>query len=139
MQGVRDTVGAPSERPPTVLVVEDEPLVRASIAKYLRDCGMVVLEAADADQALPQLAAQRVDAVFSDVQLPGSQNGVELVRAIREQYPQTKVLLTTAYSPFPAMAGVVLLKKPYFLFDVERQLRSMLRLAGPKPIPRSSK
>ena len=135
MQGARDTVGAPSERPPIVLVVEDEVIVRASIAKYLTDCGMVVLEAADADHALDRLAAHRIDAVFSDVKLPGSRNGVELARVIREQYPNTKVLLTTAYSPFPAVPGVVLLKKPYFLFDVERQLSSMLKLAGPKPIP----
>jgi CheY-like chemotaxis protein len=135
MQGVRDTVGAPSGRPPTVLVVEDETLVRMSIAKYLRDCGMVVLEAADADQALLELAAHPVDAVFSDVKLPGSRTGVDLVRAVREQYPRTKMLLTTAYSPFPAVPGVVLLKKPYFLFEVERQLSAMLRLAGPKSIP----
>jgi two-component system, response regulator PdtaR len=61
---------------PTVLVVEDEVLVRMVIADYLRDCGFRVLEASTADEAMRVLGTnERVDIVFSDVQMPGSLDG----------------------------------------------------------------
>src|SRR5436190_22919621 len=115
----------------TVLVVEDEVLIRAATGHYLRGCGFQVLEAAHADEALDILAADRsVQLVFSDVRLPGSRNGVDLARIVRTTYPDKKVLLTTGVTPFPAVDGVTLLKKPYFLVDLEREIRALLRSAG---------
>ncbi|MEA2816833.1 MAG: hypothetical protein QOI93_4534, partial [Rhodospirillaceae bacterium] len=62
--------------PPTILVVEDEILVRTVIAAYLRDCGFDVVEAGNADEAVRVLEAGiRIDIVFSDVNMPGSLDG----------------------------------------------------------------
>jgi CheY-like chemotaxis protein len=119
-----------SDRAPTVLVVEDDVLVRAAAAEHLRGCGFVVLEAVHAEEALRMLQAAIADAVFSDVKLPGKWNGIELAQIIRRDYPQVQVLLTSGVSPYPDMEGLTFLKKPYFLFEVERNIRSLLRQAA---------
>lgn len=117
---------------PIVLIVEDEVLVRTAAARYLRNCGFEVLEAVTADEALEMLrATSRVHAVFSDVKLPGNHSGVDLAKIIWRNYQHIKVLLTSGVSPFPEVEGVTLLRKPYFLFEVERQLRSMLGVPLP--------
>lgn len=122
----------PDRRAPTVLIVEDEILVRAAAARYLRAYGFEVVEAVTADEALELLrAAPDVRAVFSDVKLPGKHNGIDLAATIRRDYPHIRILLTSAVAPFPEVKGVTLLRKPYFLFEVERQLRSLLGM----PIP----
>src|SRR5436305_9316545 len=116
-------------RTPTVLVVEDEVLARAAIAQHLRDNGLVVFEAADVEQALILLHAEKsIAVVFADIRLPGAQNGIDLTRTIQRQYPQIKVLLTSGVSQSDqeSVGGIPLLKKPYFLFDVERQIRALL-------------
>jgi len=61
----------------TVLVIDDEVLIRISIAQYLRDCGYRVLEAANADEAVTILQKPdiQVDVVLCDVEMPGSMNG----------------------------------------------------------------
>lgn len=126
-------VANPGGLVPTVLIVEDEVLVRTATAKYLRDYGFEILEAVTADQALELLrAGLRVQAVFTDVKLPGSRSGADLAEIIRMDYRHIKVLLTSGVAPFPEVEGVTLLRKPYFLFDVERQLRLMLGMPFPR-------
>jgi CheY-like chemotaxis protein len=80
----------------TVLVVEDEVLMRLVIAEYLRDCGYKVIEAADADEAIvvlkqPQL---QIDVLFSDVDMPGSMDGFALAQWTRTNRPGLEVILT---------------------------------------------
>jgi CheY-like chemotaxis protein len=112
---------------PTILIVEDEVLILTATARYLRDCGFEVLEAVTADEALEILrATPRVQAVFSDVKLPGYYSGVDLAQILQRDYRDIKILLTSAVAPFPEIQGVTLLRKPYFLFEVERRLWSML-------------
>jgi Response regulator receiver domain len=60
----------------TILLVEDEVLVRMSLAHQLRSAGYVVLEASNADQALDLLQGHRVQVVLSDIQMPGRLDGV---------------------------------------------------------------
>src|SRR5438874_384004 len=70
--------------PTTILVVEDEVLVRMLIADQLRNAGYSVIEAADADEALALLAHTfNVNVVLSDVQMPGSLDGAGLARIVR--------------------------------------------------------
>jgi len=124
--------GVSPARAPTILVVEDEVLVRASTAKHLRDCGFTVLEAVHADDAAEMLRANPcIEAVFSDVRLPGPRSGVELAQIVRKAYPNIKILLTSGVTPYPEVEGVTLLKKPYFLFEVERRLKSLIGMAEP--------
>ena len=79
----------------TVLLVEDEVLVRMPIAQYLRDCGYKVIEAVNADEAITVLLHKEtvVDIVFSDIEMPGAVDGFGLAKWIREHRPGLDVLL----------------------------------------------
>lgn len=80
----------------TILVVEDEVLVRIVIAQYLRDCGYRVIEAASTDEAIAVLEQAEivVDVVFTDVDMPGTMDGFGLARWARGNCPGAEVILT---------------------------------------------
>lgn len=79
-----------------VLVVEDEPLLRSLLADELRDAGLNVVEAANADEALAYVHVNRnIDLVFSDIQMPGSLNGIGLAASLRATDPALPVILTS--------------------------------------------
>lgn len=121
---------------PTVLVVEDEVLVRWVIAEYLRDCGYGVIEAASADEGLRVLQTGRhVDVVFSDIQTPGSNDGFGLAQWIRRQRPAIRVILTSGIARSAQAAQKLcnenhcdnhLVPKPYDHHQVETKIRSLL-------------
>jgi CheY-like chemotaxis protein len=79
----------------TILVVEDDVLVRMPIAQYLRDCGYKVIEAASGDEAMAVLLHREivVDVVFSDIEMPGAVDGFGLAKWIREHRPGLDVVL----------------------------------------------
>jgi CheY-like chemotaxis protein len=79
----------------TVLVVEDDVLVRLVIAGYLRECGYRVLEAANADEAMRLLErdAARIDVVLTDVEMPGEMDGFALAQWLRRERPEVEVLM----------------------------------------------
>ena len=79
--------GPPEQEPCTVLVVEDEPLIRLIVAEELRGSGMRVIEAETADEALERPRAGIVHFVFADIEFPGSMNGVELRDGSRRIFP----------------------------------------------------
>ena len=114
----------------TVLVAEDEVLVRAMVSEYLRDQGYEVVEAADAAEALAIFeTGAPVDIVFSDIQMPGSMDGAMLADVVRLRY-RVPVLLTTGdYARAAALSladKVMLLPKPYALDEVVRHLEALL-------------
>jgi DNA-binding NtrC family response regulator len=80
----------------TILVVEDDVLIRMPIAQYLRDCGYRVIEAVSADEAMTVLMHKetQVDMVFSDIEMPGSTDGFGLSKWIRDNRPGIDVILT---------------------------------------------
>ena len=85
--------------PPTVLIAEDEFIVRLTIAEYLREEGYEVIEAANADEALDVFRSGiAIDLLFTDVRMPGSMDGCELARRVRAEWPSTPVILTSGYS-----------------------------------------
>jgi two-component system, response regulator PdtaR len=91
-------VPQPLLRPSTarILVVEDEVLICAVIAEELRAAGFSVIEAGRADEALAYIkAGEQVDLVFSDIQTPGSLNGLQLAKTLRDKYPDIPVILTS--------------------------------------------
>lgn len=83
------------EAPETILVVEDDVLIRMPIAQYLRDCGYRVIEAVNADEAVTVLLHRDtvVDIVFSDIEMPGAMDGFGLAKWIREHRPGTEIVL----------------------------------------------
>lgn len=115
-------------RAPTVLVVEDEVLVRLMIAHHLREHGFRVLEASHAGEALDTLVADRtIDLLFTDVLMPGVMNGVMLARWVKQNRPAVCVLLTSARSDIASdLPDERLFAKPYDPDEVEAHIRRQL-------------
>ena len=79
---------------PVVLLVEDEPLVRLTQVDILREAEFWVVEAQDADEAFELLKARpEIDAVLTDVNMPGSIDGFEFARLVRQGWPEVGVLV----------------------------------------------
>jgi DNA-binding NtrC family response regulator len=86
------------DRPPTVLVVDDEILVRLAVAEYLRESGYRVLEAASVDEAVAVLSVgEAVDVLFSDIRMPGERDGIALAQWTHANRPDVRVLLTSGF------------------------------------------
>ena len=81
---------------PTILVVEDEMLIRLYVADTFRDEGFQVVEASDGAEAIKRLQeGVAIDAVFTDVTLPGQPDGFGIARWVRTNRPGTPVVLTS--------------------------------------------
>ena len=81
---------------PVVLIVEDEFLLRLEAADILSAAGFEAVEAANADQAIEILEARRdITVVFTDIQMPGSMDGLKLARAVRGRWPPIKIVATS--------------------------------------------
>ena len=125
---------APRAKPSeTILLVEDNEGVRTYAKSVLEDLGYWVLEAADAHEALRLVAKNpQISLLFTDVVLPGSDNGRALADKLRSRYPELPVLYTTGYTRNAIVhqgrldAGVQLLNKPYTQQDLARKIREML-------------
>ena len=112
---------------PQVLVVEDDFFVRQAAVVYLGDRGFSVLDAGNADEAVTLLREDwRIWAVFTDIQMPGSMNGLALARWIAKERPDVKVLLTSGHVAPTQLQGRQLVTKPYALDEVERQLHGLI-------------
>lgn len=85
---------------PLVLVVDDEPLVRMTAADELEEAGFQVLEATNADEALKVLEARsdEVQVLFTDVNMPGSMDGIALAERVYERWPQVLLLISSGYA-----------------------------------------
>jgi CheY-like chemotaxis protein len=117
-------------RPPVILVVEDDLLVRLSIADHLRDAGYRVIETSNASEALTIIASQtQVDLVFSDINLPGWMDGEVLANWLSIRRPDIPVILTSgAIIPTLRRNADVFrfISKPYALNVVEEEIRELL-------------
>ena len=128
-------VPQPLLRPRTarILVVEDEVLVRVLVAEELRLAGFSVIEAGRADEALTFIKAdEQVDLVFSDIQTPGSLNGLQLAETVRDKYPDIPVILTSG-NALPGHVGMVeaFVPKPY---DVTQTIALMSAILAQKSL-----
>jgi CheY-like chemotaxis protein len=81
---------------PIVLVVEDEPLLRINAVDMIEAAGFAVLEAGTADEAIAILESRNdIRVVFTDIQMPGSMDGLKLARAVRGRWPPIKIVTTS--------------------------------------------
>ena len=116
----------------TVLVAEDEVLLRMMISDHLRECGFNVLEAANGDEARKIIGAvESVDVVLSDVHMSTPAEGLELARWLGRHHPAIPVILTSgsatiaAEAAWKAHANITdFVPKPYGVENVERLVRT---------------
>lgn len=99
----------------SVLVVEDEVNLRFDTVDILENAGFAVQEAASADEALVHLRRARFDSVITDINMPGSVDGLGLAARIRSLWPKTRIIISSGlvqlgYQDLPA--GTSFLAKP---------------------------
>jgi CheY-like chemotaxis protein len=83
---------------PVVLVVEDDPLLRMLAVEFLKDAGFETLEAADADQAIAILeSCSEVAVLFTDIDMPGSMDGLKLARVASKRWPAIDILVASGH------------------------------------------
>jgi DNA-binding NtrC family response regulator len=115
----------------TILVADDEALARQSLGEALREEGYEVYVAADGTAALKVLDEVEVDLVLSDLKMPGA-DGLAVLTKVREAYPQTMVMLMTAYASVETVVDALrlgaqdYLLKPLLLDDVLHKVRRLL-------------
>jgi CheY-like chemotaxis protein len=120
----------PDAGPATILVVEDEVLIRLMIAQELRAAGFMVIEAVNASEALAVLqTTNRVDALMTDIRLPGFMDGVRLATLVRSAWPQIKIIIASAYPPDTLAPGLKdnFIGKPYHPDRVIERIRKLLK------------
>lgn len=116
--------------PPVVLVVEDEPLLRMLAVEVVEEAGFVALEARDADEAVALLEARTdISLLFTDIDMPGSMDGLKLAHAVRGRWPPIKILLVSGQvrlqpSQLPSSSRFV--GKPYRAAAMVEELRSLI-------------
>jgi len=116
----------------TVLIVEDDPAVRALVSEVLGELGYNFVQASDADGALPIIeSTQRIDLLISDVGLPGM-NGRQLAEIAQQLRPELKVLFITGYAEHAAVRagfldpGMQLITKPFAFDHLTAKVREMI-------------
>lgn len=106
-----------SRQPALILVVEDEPILRLAAMDMVEAAGFGAIEARNADEAVAILERRSdVRIVFTDIDMPGSMDGMKLAAAIRDRWPPIKIVLTSGHcapdlSGLPA--GTRFFEKPY--------------------------
>jgi CheY-like chemotaxis protein len=101
----------------TVLIVDDEPVHRIYAAELAEEAGFTTLEASNADEALAALrAAKEVEVVVTDLRMPGSMDGLGLAAAVRDERPNTVVVIASGHTrrlDAPWLLDAVILPKPF--------------------------
>ncbi|MCX5494958.1 response regulator [Kaistia dalseonensis] len=113
-----------------MLVVEDEPFLRLVTADALQDAGFQILEAGNADEALAVLETKpQIDILLTDIDMPGSMDGVRLAHAVRDRWPPVRLVVVSGHRRPPEAElprGSVFFTKPYEIEAVAETLKRML-------------
>jgi CheY-like chemotaxis protein len=126
-------MGQSASRKPVVLIVEDEFLLRMDASEMIEAAGFEVVEASNADQAIEILEARPdITVVFTDIQMPGSMDGLKLAQAIRGRWPPIKIVATSGHvgvreTDLPE--GGRFVPKPYSSGQVTGVLRELMGCA----------
>jgi two-component system, response regulator PdtaR len=127
----RDWIAMITQEPPaataTVLVVEDDFLVRLCAADALSEAGFTVLQAGSAPDAMRVLEDGPVDVVFTDINMPGAFDGAGLARRVRRRWPATAVVVTSGRGrPEEGLGEARFLPKPYMPDSLARVIDEVL-------------
>jgi CheY-like chemotaxis protein len=123
-------MGLSESRRPVVLIVEDEFLLRMNAVDMIAAAGFEAIEASNADEAI-EILENRLDitVVFTDIQMPGSMDGLKLAQAVRGRWPPIKIVATSGHvnvSETDLPAGGRFLPKPYSPHEVTGVLRELI-------------
>jgi len=124
-------MGLVESKRPVVLIVEDEFLLRMDAIEMIAAAGFEVVEAENADQAIAILESRPdITVVFTDIQMPGSMDGLKLARAVRGRWPPIKIVATSGHihvAETDLPDGGRFLPKPYSPDQVTDLLQEMTR------------
>jgi two-component system, response regulator PdtaR len=116
--------------PPVVLVVEDEPLLRMLAVEVVEEAGFIAIEARDADEAVILLESRSdITLLFTDINMPGSMDGLKLAHAVRDRWPPMKILVVSGQQRLQSSdlpSNSCFFGKPYQASALVEELRSMV-------------
>lgn len=114
---------------PGVLIVEDEPLIRMMAVDFVEDAGFSTIEAANAEEALASLDNNPdISVLFTDVDMPGPMNGLELARLVHEKWPGISIIVASGYRKTMTGElpdGGMFFQKPYDIDRITAALQTM--------------
>ncbi len=115
-----------------ILLIEDEILIRSSLARALGKDGYVVSEAKDYSEAIEELKAKGYDLAIVDLYLEDGLHGIDLIREIHRWSPQARIMVITAFGT-PEVREAAMMEgidrfydKPFEVMDIRRAVREML-------------
>jgi two-component system, response regulator PdtaR len=113
-----------------VLIVEDEPLIRLGAVYQIEDAGFEVYEAGSADAAIALLELHKeIRLIFTDVDMPGSMDGLKLAHYVRGRWPPVKIIVTSGHvkvTEESLPAGALFIPKPYDSAGITHKIREMI-------------
>lgn len=113
-----------------VLVVEDEPLIRMDTVSSLKSAGFKVYEAENAADAIRSLELHdEIQLIFTDVNMPGSIDGLKLAHYVRGRWPPVKIIVTSGYAKIQSSdlpTGALFIEKPYTSKNIAHKMNELL-------------
>ena len=112
---------------PVVLAVEDEPLILMMAVDMIADAGFEPIWATDADEAIAILESRDdIHIIFTDINMPGSMDGLKLAQAVRGRWPPIKIIIASAFVADRGLMpkGSTFIPKPYHSAQLANALRS---------------
>jgi two-component system, response regulator PdtaR len=121
---------SPPKSRPVVLIVEDDPLLRMLAVDLIEEAGFVALEAGDADEAVSLMESRPdISLLFTDVDMPGSMDGLKLAHAVRDRWPPIKILVVSGQARLQSCdlpSNSCFVGKPYQAATIIEELRSLI-------------
>jgi two-component sensor histidine kinase/ActR/RegA family two-component response regulator len=128
--------------PPNVLVVEDEMVLRMRAVDIVEDAGFKAVEAVNADEALSILESRSdISLLFSDIQMPGTMDGLKLAHAVHDRWPSIKIILVSGQvtpSDKDKPADSRFFGKPLEVKQMIAQLKEMVGAGALKVVPKTA-
>jgi two-component system, response regulator PdtaR len=123
-------MGDPENKGVSVLVVEDEHLIRMDTASSLEAAGFIVYEAGNSAEAIRCLELHmEIRLIFTDVNMPGSMDGFALARYVRDRWPPVKIIVTSGFTKVhdnDLPAGALFVEKPYYPINIAGKINDLL-------------
>ena len=121
----------------TVLVVEDDEMLRMCAANVVADAGFMAVEAANADEAVAILESRSdIALLFTDIQMPGSMDGLGLARTVHDRWPAIKIILVSGrveVSERDRPANSRFFQKPFATKQIIEGLQDMIQSGEVQP------